>query len=52
MGAFLGVFAGQKVVGYSHAHPDNRVDHFFLRPRVNVGLSSSPQGLSFFVSPF
>jgi membrane-associated phospholipid phosphatase len=52
MGAFLGVFAGQKVVGYSHAHPDNRVDHEFLRPRMSVGLSSGPHGLSLFASPF
>jgi membrane-associated phospholipid phosphatase len=52
MGAFLGVLSGQKVVGYSHAHPDNRVDHFFLRPRLSVGLASGPHGLSPFVSPF
>lgn len=51
MGAFLGVFAGQKAVLYSHAHPDNRVDHTFLRPRVNIGLTSGPNGLSLFVSP-
>src|SRR5262249_23196292 len=32
LGAFLGVFAGQKVVIYSHRHPDNRIDRFFLKP--------------------
>jgi membrane-associated phospholipid phosphatase len=52
MGAFLGVFAGQKVVRYSHDHPDNRVDHAFLGPRMNVGLVRDGRGISFFASPF
>jgi membrane-associated phospholipid phosphatase len=33
-GAFMGVFAGYKVVGYSHAHPDNRFDRMFLAASV------------------
>lgn len=33
-GAFMGVFAGYKVVSYSHAHPNNRFDKFFLRASV------------------
>jgi membrane-associated phospholipid phosphatase len=52
LGAFLGAFAGQKVVSYSHANPTNRVDHFFLRRRVSVGVTSSQRGLSFFATPF
>jgi membrane-associated phospholipid phosphatase len=52
MGAFLGVFAGQKVVSYSHDHPDNRLDRAMLGPRMNVGMISDARGLSLFVSPF
>lgn len=33
-GAFMGAFAGYKVVSYSHAHPNNRFDQFFLRASV------------------
>ena len=51
MGVFLGVFAGQKVVLYSHAHPDNRVDHTFLHPRVAIGLMQDARGISFFARP-
>ncbi len=35
-GAFMGVFAGYKVVSYSHAHPNNRFD------RVLLGLIATP----------
>jgi len=42
MGAFVGAFYGQRVVSYAHAHPQNRVDNFFLRP-YQPGLSVSPQ---------
>jgi Membrane-associated phospholipid phosphatase len=52
MGVFLGIFSGQKVVGYSHDHPDNRLDHTFLGTRMNVGLVSDARGLSLFASPF
>jgi len=39
LGAFLGIFSGQKVVSYSHAHPRNAIDRFFLKPTVSVGVS-------------
>jgi membrane-associated phospholipid phosphatase len=52
MGVFLGVFAGQKVVSYSHAHPDNRVDRELLGSRIKVGLVRDVRGISFFASPF
>lgn len=52
MGVFLGIFSGQKVVGYSHDRPDNRLDHTLLGTRVNVGLVSDARGLSLFASPF
>jgi membrane-associated phospholipid phosphatase len=52
MGAFLGVFAGQKVVLYSHDHPDNRFDRALLGPRMNVGVAYDARGVSLFASPF
>jgi hypothetical protein len=52
MGAFLGVFAGQKAVQYSHAHPDNRVDHALLGPRLNATLSRGAHGWSLSLLPF
>ncbi len=52
LGAFLGAFAGQKVVTYSHEHPDNRIDRALLGRRMNVGFMSGARGLSFFASPF
>ena len=39
-GAFMGVFAGYKVVSYSHDHPDNRFDRILLRATV----APSPNG--------
>jgi membrane-associated phospholipid phosphatase len=47
-GAFMGVFAGYKVVSYSHAHPNNWFDRTLLKVSVspaptggmNVGLSA------------
>jgi membrane-associated phospholipid phosphatase len=47
LGAFLGAFAGQKVVQYSHAHPDNRIDRKFLGRRTYVGFTNDGSGLSF-----
>lgn len=52
MGIFLGVFAGQKVVQYSHAHPDNRVDHEFLHPRATLTFTRDARGLRMSVMPF
>lgn len=46
LGAFLGAFAGQKVVTYSHAHPANRIDRAFLGRRTYVGFTSDARGLS------
>lgn len=52
LGAFLGVFAGQKVVTYSHAHPHNRLDDAFLGRRAfDIGVTSGAHGLSLFVAP-
>ena len=39
LGAFLGIFAGHKVVTYTHAYPRNPVDRFLLEPEMNVGLA-------------
>jgi membrane-associated phospholipid phosphatase len=52
LGAFLGAFAGQKVVGYSHAHPTNRLDRAFLGRRTYVGFTSDARGLSLRVWSF
>jgi membrane-associated phospholipid phosphatase len=52
MGVFLGVFAGSKVVSYSHDHPDNRLDNALLGQRVRIGLSRDARGLSFIAMPF
>jgi len=34
VGAAVGTFSGWKVVGYTHAHPANRLDRWLLRTRV------------------
>jgi membrane-associated phospholipid phosphatase len=34
LGAVIGVLAGQRAVGYSHMHPDNRLDRRFLRAGI------------------
>jgi len=39
LGASLGIFSGQKVVSYSHAHPRNAIDRFFLKPKVSIGVT-------------
>jgi membrane-associated phospholipid phosphatase len=52
MGVFLGVFAGQKVVMYTHDHPDNRLDHALLKPRRSIAVSYGTAGLSFGLAPF
>ena len=41
MGAFVGSFYGQRIVSYAHAHPTNKVDHFFLGP-ATPGLTVQP----------
>jgi len=47
LGAAIGTFSGLKVVRYSHAHPDNKLDHFIL----GASIFPSPGGgtLSFTV---
>jgi len=52
MGVFLGVFAGQKAVLYSHAHPNNTVDRRFLKPSVRATFTHDARGLSFSLMPF
>ena len=52
MGVVIGVFAGQKVVTYSHDHPDNAVDRRLLRPRLSATVSHDAGGFSFALSPF
>jgi len=51
LGAFLGVFAGQKVVFYSHDHPGNPIDRRFLKPELNIGAAIDAHGLSLRVLP-
>jgi membrane-associated phospholipid phosphatase len=52
MGVFLGVLAGQKVVMYTHDHPDNRLDQALLHPRLGATVSYGTRGLSFGLAPF
>ena len=52
MGLFLGVFAGQKAVNYSHDHPDNYADRKFLKPAVRATFTHGAGGLSFAITPF
>jgi membrane-associated phospholipid phosphatase len=48
-GAFMGVFAGYKVVSYSHDHPDN----FFDRNLLKVSVMPDPYGrMRIAFSPF
>jgi membrane-associated phospholipid phosphatase len=37
-GAFLGTFAGLKIVSYTHDHPNNRVDRFLIPGARNLRL--------------
>jgi membrane-associated phospholipid phosphatase len=52
MGMFIGVFSGQKVVTYSHDHPDNLIDRNFLRTGARARFTYDARGLSFSVLPF
>ena len=52
MGIFLGILAGQKVIGYSHDHPDNRIDRALLRPRASAVVRWNGRGMSMAVMPF
>ena len=42
MGAFFGTFYGYRIVTYSHAHPNNKMDRFFLGHRQRSGISMTP----------
>ena len=50
MGAFIGSFYGARVVSYSHAHPDNRLDRFFLGKDGTSGLRLLPDGRGWTIS--
>jgi membrane-associated phospholipid phosphatase len=52
MGIFLGVLSGQKVVNYSHDHPDNRVDREFLKPSFRASVTRDARGFSLSLMPF
>jgi membrane-associated phospholipid phosphatase len=52
LGVFLGVFAGQKAVNYSHDHPGNYFDRKLLAPRATATFTRSASGLSFTLLPF
>jgi membrane-associated phospholipid phosphatase len=43
MGAFVGAFYGTRIVDYAHAHPDNKVDRFFIKPPMASGVSVIPE---------
>ena len=42
MGAFIGTFYGTRIVRYNHAHPDNKLDRFFLGKPKEPGLQILP----------
>jgi membrane-associated phospholipid phosphatase len=52
LGVFLGVFSGQKVVQYTHSHPNNWLDRKFLGSRATATVSVGAGGLSFGLMPF
>jgi membrane-associated phospholipid phosphatase len=52
LGVFLGVFAGQKAVNYSHDHPGNYFDRKLLAPKISATFTRSAAGLSFTLLPF
>src|SRR5450759_3446218 len=43
LGAAIGTFSGLKVVRYSHAHPDNKLDKFILGATVFPNADGGPQ---------
>ena len=52
LGAFLGVLSGQKVVQYTHSHPNNWLDRKFLGSRATATVSIGANGFSFGIAPF
>jgi len=43
LGAAIGTFSGIKVVRYSHGHPSNRIDRFFLGTTLRAGGNGDAQ---------
>lgn len=52
LGIFLGVYSGQKVVQYTHAHPDNWLDRKFLGHRATASVTLRGGSVSFSLVPF
>ena len=52
MGVFLGVFAGQKAVNYSHDHPGNIADRKLLGHAMRATFTHDASGLSFAITPY
>jgi membrane-associated phospholipid phosphatase len=52
LGVVLGVYSGNKVVSYSHAHPTNWVDRKFLGHRVSATVSFDGGRPSFGIVPY
>jgi membrane-associated phospholipid phosphatase len=52
LGVFLGVSSGQKVVQYTHSHPNNWLDRRFLGSRATATVSVGAGGFSFGVVPY
>ena len=52
LGVFLGVFSGQKVVQYTHSHPNNLLDRKFLGSRATATVRIGAGGVSFGLAPF
>src|SRR5690606_6901193 len=49
IGAGIGTFAGWKVVQYTHAHPDNRLDSWLLG--VTIAPESGGHSVRFWMAP-
>ena len=55
LGVFLGVYSGQKVVQYTHSHPNNLLDRKFLGSRgarATATVTVGAGGVSFGLAPF
>lgn len=52
LGVFIGVYSGQKVVQYTHAHPNNLLDRKFLGHRFTATATLGAGGLAFSLLPF
>ena len=52
MGVFLGAFSGQKIVDYSHAHPNNWFDRKFLPRSMRLTVIHGANGFGLTLIPF